>query len=207
MAAKDMMGQRFGKLFVSTRSANLPDGTATWICICDCGNERKIPGNKLRTGLYKSCGCASPRFSSGHAANHGKSGSRAYKIWAGMLSRIRNPNYKKYHLYGGKGISFCKEWEKFENFYADMGEPPDGCSIDRIDGNKGYSKDNCRWADAKQQANNTSANHLVEYAGQIKTVSQWAESYGIKQNTLLYRLRRGWSAEKAINLPVKKRNY
>lgn len=198
MALINMIGERFGKLSVDSRADNLSDGTATWKCLCDCGNVRKIPGNKLRAGLHKSCGCASPRFTSERLTTHGKSRSRIYHIWQGMIDRTTNSNNPKFHLYGGKGIQVCDAWRKFENFYNDMGDAPAFLSIDRIDGTKGYYKDNCRWANSKQQANNKSSNRMITYDGKTQTLSSWAAEINILPNTLVYRLKRGWEISRAL---------
>lgn len=199
MAAKDMTGARFGLLTVVRRGANLKCGTARWHCVCDCGQERLVEGTGLRAGRNKSCGCASPRFTSERAATHGMAGTRTYRIWLGMLARCSSQSQGKTRsLYFDKGIRVCERWAIFENFLEDMGEAPDGLSIDRIDGDLGYQPGNCRWATAKQQANNTSANHVVTFGGRSKTVAQWAEEIGVKQNTLLHRLRRGVPLERAM---------
>jgi hypothetical protein len=110
--------------------------------------------------------------------------------------------WAKPHLYVGKGITVCDRWKDFLFFLEDMGEAPDGHSIDRINGNKGYEPGNCRWATPKIQANNMSSNHVIEYKGQSQTLQTWADQIGIRSNTLLYRLKRGWSVERAMESPL-----
>jgi hypothetical protein len=199
MALQSLKGIKFSKLLVKERSSNLKDGSATWLCICDCGNERIIAGTALRAGRNKSCGCASPRFTTERVVKHGKSQSRVYRIWNGMKKRCSENSFgKSRKLYYLKGIKVCDRWQNFELFYEDMGDPPDSYSIDRIDGNGNYEPSNCRWASAKEQANNTFKNKKIEFDGEIKTISQWAEHLNIKPNTLLYRLRRNWSIERAF---------
>lgn len=199
MAAINMLGMRFEKLLVIDRTESKKDGTAVWICRCDCGETRHIPGTKLRAGRAKSCGCASPRFTTERTQTHGMSGSRTYRIWAGMRARCsESASGKSRRLYFDKGIRVCKRWEEFECFLTDMGVAPPGASIDRIDGRGHYERKNCRWATPKQQANNVSLNALVTFSGETMTVSMWADRVGVKPNTLLYRLRRGAPVERAL---------
>lgn len=121
---------------------------------------------------------------------HGCSGTATYNSWADMIKRCTNPKNRKWPRYGGRGIKISRRWMKFENFLADMGERPVGTTIDRIDNDKNYSKDNCRWATPKQQGNNTSTNWYVDFEGQRMTVQQAADKLGIKGATLRARLRR-----------------
>ena len=199
MAAKDMLHLRFGLLTVVCRSNNSKDGSAMWECVCDCGAKRVIAGTSLRAGRYQSCGCVSPRFTSERLLTHGMSSTRTYRIWSGMRTRCGDGCAEKSrHKYVDKGVTVCDRWQVFENFLADMGEAPLGMSIDRIDSNGHYEPANCRWATAKQQANNMSVNHVVEFNGRALTVALWADELGIKPNTLLYRLRRGIATHRAL---------
>jgi hypothetical protein len=201
MRAKEMSGLRFDKLLVIAQAKPLKDGTAVWRCICDCGQERLIPGNSLRAGRNKSCGCASPKFTHERVTKHGQSRTRTYRIWNGMKQRCSPIAYgKSKRLYYDKGITVCDRWRNsFEAFLEDMKEAPEGGTIDRIDGNGNYEPGNCRWASKKEQANNTSVNFVVTHSGQSLTVAMWAEKLNMKANTLLYRLRRGISVERALN--------
>lgn len=198
-----MLGVRFGKLLVVAREANQPDGTAVWRCVCDCGETRRVAGTGLRAGRHKSCGCASPRFTSEYLTTHGLTATRTYRIWQGMKARCSDAAQGKARkLYFEKGIRVCERWQDFRTFLADMGEAPYGMSIDRIDGNWHYEPGNCRWATSKQQANNTSANRLITNNGQTMTLSAWAEKCGVKANTLLYRLQRGVPVERALEVSI-----
>jgi hypothetical protein len=199
MALKDMTGSVFGALTVTERESNLPDGTAVWRCVCECGEVRVIPGNSLRAGRNKSCGCLSPRFTSERMSTHGMSRSRIYKIWLGMIARCsESSSGKTRRLYYEKGIRVCERWMSFESFLEDMGVPMSHQSIDRKDGNKGYDPENCRWADRKTQANNTSSNLIITLNGISMTASEWSDETGIKANTIVYRVRRGWSPERTL---------
>lgn len=125
-----------------------------------------------------------------------------YKRWISMKQRCYNENNDKYQDYGGRGIRICGRWlhhkHGFWNFVKDMGECPKGFSIDRIDNDKGYSPDNCRWVNQKNQNRNKRVNHILEYNGKKECIAYWADKLNIRQNTILTRLRRGWTVEEAL---------
>lgn len=148
----DLSGQRFGRLTaVTPLPANGTNGTP-WECRCDCGTLTVVPSGRLRTGRTRSCGC----LWRDALRLHGYTGSPTYNSWASMMSRTANPRDAHYPKYGGKGIRTCPAWHDFRVFLSDMGERPDGTSLDRIDGTRGYEPGNCRWATPLQQARNTS---------------------------------------------------
>lgn len=138
---------------------------------------------------------------------HGMSDTKLYKTWHNMRSRCDNPKATKYHLYGGKGITVCKEWdESFEAFYdwSMKNGYKEGLTIDRIDGDGNYEPNNCRWTTYKEQANNTAQNNVITYKGITMNAVQWAEKLNMNYNTFTERLRRGWSIERAITTPTMK---
>ena len=161
---KDLTGLRFGRLVVTSREGSSPDGCASWHCKCDCGRDCVVEGAKLRKGNTKSCGCLHSDMARSRRIKHGMSGTRLYKVWKSMLQRCLNPSNKNYSRYGGRGISVCSEWRSdFLSFYDwaiangyDDTAPFQECTIDRIDNDKGYSPDNCRWCDQKTQNKNKS---------------------------------------------------
>jgi hypothetical protein len=116
-----------------------------------------------------------------------------------MKRRCNNPNAENYPYYGGQGIGVCERWESFENFLHDMGPKPLNMTLDRKDSNGNYEPANCRWATNAEQANNTSRNVILEKDGKKMTVSQWAKELGVNQASINLRLRRGWSAEQALD--------
>ena len=140
-----------------------------------------------------------------HGLTHGKAKTRVYKSWQSMKQRCSNPRDPSYPRYGGKGISYPIEWESFENFYADVGDRPEGTSLDRRNNEESYTKDNCRWATPKQQTRNRTDNNFVTFKGETKCMLDWCKYLGIARTTLGNRLNRGWGVEKAFTTPVRKR--
>lgn len=118
------------------------------------------------------------------------------------MRRCTNPRAANYHKYGGRGITVCARWLDVRNFVADMGERPPGTSLDRIDSEKGYSPDNCRWATPTTQNRNRSCTTVLTVAGCEKPLTAWAAQYGIQPGTIRARLRSGWSDEEAVTRPV-----
>lgn len=130
---------------------------------------------------------------------HGHSHTPTYNTWLRIISRCTKPSHHNYKYYGGRGITVCERWLKFENFYADMGERPKGKTVERVDNNKGYSPDNCRWATMKEQSNNRRSNKPITFNGETLTRSQWAERLGIHVSTMYLRCRRGLSIERILS--------
>jgi len=153
----DRTGAQYGRWVLTSYA-----GTGRWNCVCECGAIRTVPGSDLVSGKSASCGCLRDSLRGSWSRTHGGSDTRAYAIWLHMRGRCRNPSNTRYALYGGRGITICDRWDSFEVFHADMGDPPVGLSIDRIDNNKGYSPDNCRWATQRDQVHNSRSTKLSD---------------------------------------------
>lgn len=152
---KDLKGLRFGKLtVVEYQGIRMPDRRAVWLCACDCGGSIQTTTNMLMRGKVASCGC---RRKEGLHRTHGGRHTRLYTIWKGMKNRCYNPKQAHYDNYGGRGITICDEWlnsfEQFQNWAIANGYQDD-LTIDRIDNDKGYSPDNCRWTTYFDQIHN-----------------------------------------------------
>ncbi len=150
-------GNKFGRWKVIAFSHIKRMKGAYWFCICECGASRAVNGYSLRFGKSKSCGCLHREIAARigrRNITHGMVSSKSYNVWCGMKRRCNCETAHNYKYYGGRGIKVCKRWGKFENFYADMGDKPEGKSIDRIKNNGNYRPGNCRWATKSEQMKN-----------------------------------------------------
>lgn len=195
---KDISGQRYGRLTAMYLSKIDENGASVWRCVCDCGNEVDVTVSRLTTGNTRSCGCLhKERVSEGAKiahTKHGKHGSRLYFVWKNMKGRCNNSNRKDYYRYGGRGIAVCAEWsDNYDMFYewAMKNGYADDLTLDRIDVDKDYCPENCRWTNMKNQCNNTSRNRMLTYKGRTQTVAQWASEMNINYYTLWNRVKRG----------------
>ena len=204
MKLLDMTGQVIGKLTVLNRVP--APKQARWLCRCRCGKETVVPGYELRKGLVISCGCAKAERASKLNLSHGKTKSKEYRIYKNMINRCYFVKRSDYARYGGKGISVCAEWRtSFEAFYADMGDCPEGHSIDRIDSKGNYEPSNCRWATLKTQQNNRGNCVYIEYLGKRQTLTEWCEELSLPYKTIRARITDyGWESVKALTTPVRK---
>jgi len=203
---KDLTGKRFGRLTV-VRFAYMKKCHSYWLCECDCGKKKNIYSYHLNVGITKSCGCLNKE----KHTKHNMFGTRFYNIYHCMKRRCFEKKNKSYYNYGGRGITVCGRWQKFENFRDDMlvsysqhyeiyGAKQ--TSLDRINNNDNYCKENCKWATCKEQLNNTRINCFITYKKQTLTISQWTEKLNFKRGTLRARIKRGWSIERLINTPT-----
>jgi hypothetical protein len=194
---RHFIGTRFGRLAITARA-----GTRI-SCRCDCGAETVVSLANLTTGHTTSCGCARRETTVSRSLRHGaarrKRHTRAYETWCGMLKRCRNPNSRDWPNYGGRGITVDERWLRFENFLADMGDPPARHSIERKERNGPYCKDNCIWATRRDQNRNTRRNRFLTSRGRTQTLQAWADEIGINHTSLLGRLRRGWDIDRALS--------
>lgn len=202
MAAKDFTGERFGMLVAAKMiGQRLPRQDYVWTFNCDCGGS--LDAYVFEARRRQHCGCKTPELLAVRNVTHGQTGHKLYKVWAAMKDRCRNPNNTHYRHYGGRGISVCERWNDFALFLADMGEQPEGGTVERVDNSLGYCPENCIWATRKSQMRNRRVNVLFAYQGESKCLAEWSEVVGINQNTLRERLRRGWDIETAFTTPAK----
>jgi hypothetical protein len=210
-ASIDLTGQRFGHWAVVRRipvPAHVTCPKPYWECACDCGTTAAVSGDNLRSGVSQSCGC--------QAGNQWTSRSPekpvirveqnpTHRSWTAMKKRCLDRNAADYHRYGGRGIKVCDRWKhSFENFLADMGERPEGRTLDRIDNEGDYAPANCRWSTNVEQGRNKRNSHRLAWAGETLTIAGWAEKTGLPASLIGGRLRRGWSAEDALTRPVRR---
>lgn len=191
----DLLGRRFGRLVV----VGIDDRGVRrtyYYCQCDCGNVKSIRSDGLLSGAVQSCGCMKreqdrTNLTANH--KHKMSHTRPYEIWQGMKKRCYNPHDARYDRYGGRGITVCDEWrEDFSVFYKWALENgyADNLTIDRIDNDKGYSPDNCRWADAETQCRNRSSNIKITIGNATKTLTEWCEIFEVDRATIQARYNR-----------------
>lgn len=200
MSRQDYTGVRFGRLVVRSE-VNSRSNHRKLSCVCDCGGSKEVFYTSLQQGSTKSCGCLHKEKMKSNA-KHGKKGTPVYQSWQHMKSRCLNPNDKNFKWYGKRGVTVCDRWLEFCKFYDDMGDPPEGFTIDRTDVNGDYNKDNCTWASRKEQSLNTRRSRKVTWKGQTLTVKEWSDLLSINYGTLLGRLRRGWLPDRALSTPV-----
>lgn len=182
-------------------------------CTCDKHTERYVDEYNLKNGKSQSCGCRIRESASARFSTHGKTGTRLYHVWCSIKERCYITTHKSYANYGGRGITMCDEWlndfeafEKwaFENGY-DENAPKGQCTIDRIDVDKGYSPDNCRWISLTEQNDNRTTTIWLTYNGRTQTLLQWSKELGINPNTMRTRYSQGWSVEKMLTCACKER--
>lgn len=200
----DLTGQRYGKLTVIKPGESI-NGHTRWLCVCDCGKEAIVTTSHLRNGSTKSCGCFQDYARRNRPSQyHPKDvrNRRLYQIWYSMCRRCNDKTHKGYHRYGGRGISVCSDWNQYESFarWALSHEYDESLTIDRIDNDGNYEPNNCRWVTIKKQLSNTCRNRFETINGETKTVTEWAEEYGVNANTVLTRMSKGISILDALTM-------
>jgi hypothetical protein len=205
---KTLIGRKFGRLTPLGFLGIIKFRGAKWLCHCDCGNFTITDAAKLLQGRAVSCRCYGRALIGVRSKTHSMTNSRIYHLWADMLTRARNPNYKQAKDYSERGITICERWLSFENFFKDMGQPPSPKhSIERRNNNLGYSPDNCYWATKIQQARNTRTNRFITYESETLCMAEWAERLNMNYGTFCSRIyRSNRSEEDELALIVKERN-
>lgn len=205
-ALVNLVGQRFFRLTVTARHPeNATNGSVKWDCLCDCGNTIVVTTSSLRTNNTRSCGCYRKEVVTASNTSHGMYGSPEHTTWRAIKGRCYEKSHIGYSRYGGRGITMSDEWKNdFQAFYRDMGpRPSPGHSIERDDNDKGYYKENCRWATRLEQANNTSRNIYCEFDGEIKSLPDWCRELNLSYPKMRRYIRKGLSFEDAADLVIK----
>lgn len=203
MRKRDLTGRKFGYRTVigpGTRPHGKKSGNAYWIVRCDCGKIDNVLDSALVGGRSNACSKCKNVQISAKLTRHGMSHTSTHRLWAGAIQRCTNPNHPSYHRYGGRGITVCERWMTFENFLADMGERPKGLLLERIDNNKGYCPENCRWATIKEQCNNRSSSRLIKTSMGMLSIQQIADIAGVGYGAIINRIRRGSTGD-ALLIP------
>ncbi len=204
---KCFTGQQYGGWTVILVWRKDSWGKFLYLCKCECGSIREVYERTLKDCTSWSCGCRRTAALTKHGYAPDGKPKREYRIYHAMKGRCNNPKRNGYERYGGAGIKVCQRWmDSFENFVEDMGRCPDGHSIHRVDGTRGYEPKNCIWASQKDQARNKKSNINITFNGQTMCLADWGKLLGVRQNTLMYRIT-NWGADKALSTPVRHLPY
>lgn len=191
----ELTGQGFGWWKVIAKGDLGPRGEVFWKCRCICGTEREVRAGILRRGDSTNCGCK--------RGVHRQCGSRTYKSWDTMKQRCSNPKSRDYERYGKRGIKVCERWRNsFDNFLADMGERPEGKTLDRIDNDGNYEPGNCKWSTTKEQSLNKRNSLKAIYLGKLTPLIELAALKGLPLKVLVWRLKNDWELNRALETPV-----
>lgn len=196
---KNTINKKFGLLKVIDFSHR--DNTHTyWICLCDCGNKITATRNSLQRKSTKSCGCYKKQIFIKNITTHKMSNTSQYKVWHAMMQRCYNKSCKAYKNYGMRGILVDKNWHDFITWFNDFGckKINKNDTIERIDNNKEYSKENCRWASILEQQQNKRTVTSLTYNNETMSIMAWSRRFCIPKNTVYYRLKNGWSFEECF---------
>ena len=198
---------KFGEWTIIKLSRKDDHSFILWFAKCNCGTVREVREEALLRGASRSCGCIAARKAKALFTKHSMSRTPTHQAWRAMRYRCTRPSHPSYHNYGGRGISVCQEWmESFMQFLSDMGEKPKGLTLERIDNNKGYYKENCKWATHREQCRNMRKSRIFEYKGERKTLAEWSEITGIHQGTLRNRIEKNWPIGKIFKEPAPPHN-
>ena len=203
----DVAGLKFGRwaaIEIDKSAQSVRRSATHWICRCECGQLGSVALHSLRSGGSKSCGCRRDEMIAvGMGRKHGLARSKAYTALQNAIKRCTNPKSVGWSRYGGRGIKICQRWlDSPENFVNDMGNPPPGMTLERVNLDGDYEPSNCIWATRTHQARNRRSNRLITFGGQTKCVAEWSEITGLPVYAIINRLNGKWSAEETLTLPL-----
>jgi hypothetical protein len=203
----ELLGRQFGYLLVKCEVQKKGGNKSPrWYCTCICGGSTTTTTNQLVTGGTVSCGCFQKEKAATQFKEHGLSGKPLYNRWRWMMQRCYNQNNRSYVHYGARGIRVCTRWHNPVTFYEDnIDSFQKELELERIDNERGYSPENCKWVTRKDQCNNTRRNRQFTFGDETQNLAQWANKLSVKDRTLRSRIRLGWNIEDVLLTPVAKR--
>lgn len=195
----DRTGEKYGNWTIIEFYSKYGACDAKWLCKCKCGTEKPVIFRSLASGASTSCGCGAIDARIKKLTKHGYARTRTYKSWHAMHQRCQGKG--GHEIYQARNIVVCERWNDFNNFLLDMGGRPPHKTLDRINNDDGYYKENCRWATALQQMNNRHVckKHTVD--GALMTITEAARKYNAGISMVRHRLRKGWSLDRAVKTP------
>jgi hypothetical protein len=200
---EDLTAKRYNRWTVLGFSHTDKHRTQFWNCICECGKQKVVNAAHIKTGRSRSCGCLQKETIS-KLKKHGQYGTKLYGVWAGMKQRCQNPKAHEYENYGGRGITVCTNWQTAKPFldWALANGYREGLQLDRINTDKGYSPENCRFVTPAENECNRKNNVFLTVGNETKTISEWSRIVGCKKDLIYSRIKLGWDAKKAIFKPA-----
>ena len=201
---EDVVGKTFGELS-ALKEIDARAGQRVFQCLCECGKVTEVLMKRLRSGRTRSCGCLSLRKLSQRAV-HGMWKHKLYSTWSSARGRCHNERHKNYKGYGGRGIELCSGWRETPEAFIEwiennLGEKPEGYSLDRINNEGNYEPGNLRWASTAEQNNNTRKNKMISHEGKELQLKEWAEEKQLSMTCLYNRLHRGWTTKETLDTP------
>lgn len=200
MKKRDLTGMRSGHIVAISYNTKTDNGGCKWNVRCDCGEEFVVWAEQVTRQRTKQCRKCRNKLISVMRSTHGQRKSTTYSTWSQMIDRCTNPKSGNWDNYGGRGITICNQWkDSFENFLKDMGERPEGKTIDRKNNDGNYEPENCHWASATEQGNNRRTNKTITFNGKSQTFSEWGRELGIDKTLIRQRVLSGWPVEKVLS--------
>lgn len=205
-----LVGRKFGRLTVIKEASIVSNYRRRWLCQCECGGTKTTIGKSLLNGDTKSCGCLQKEVTAKTRTVHGLRYTPEFYVWSSMKDRCRNPNCRKFKFYGARGVCVTPEWEKFENFYRDMGPRPSSAhSIERMDSNGNYEPSNVYWATKDQQNRTQRSTLLVSIDEMSEPMGEWGRLLGIDRSSAWTRSKknRSDSGEEMLRMITERIEY